>query len=92
MRDQARPSVCRRVVAMYNDDALCYAAREIFRSRLPRNANAPILVRFIKYDNVEWVDAGQLVPLVRRDYRLLQKAGFPGMMDHANIAELTDIN
>lgn len=80
LADQSNPIRFRRVLALYETEGLWYAGRAEYCSRLGDLDEQKILVRYYKWNNVEWVDAANTVPLVRSDYNLIRNAKFPGLL------------
>jgi hypothetical protein len=91
LKDQARRRRRRRVLALYSTEGLWFAGRVEFESRLPRRANDKLLVRYYKWDNLEWVAASDTVPLVRRDYARMAANGFGGLLDSEDVATLEEL-
>jgi hypothetical protein len=78
----------RRVLALYSTEGLWYAAAEQFRSACKQNLTAPVFVRYFKWNKCEWVDPSDLVALPRRYYRRMRNAGFPGLLDSADVSDM----
>lgn len=71
----------RRVMTLYAADGLWYSSCVAFEQEKKEEGKKCILVEFYKYGTREWVASDDIVPLVRRDYRRMRDAGFPGVLE-----------
>jgi hypothetical protein len=81
LKYQAPPPRRRRVLALYSTEGLWYAGRVEYECGLPDRAEDKILVRYYKWDNLEWVDPVDAVPLPKCNYETMQKHGFCGLLE-----------
>lgn len=81
LRGRAPPQQRRRVLSLYGTEGLWYAGRVEYQCRLENRPDDKVLVRYYKWDNLEWVDPNDTVPLPRRDYETMESHGFCGLLD-----------
>lgn len=86
LAELSSPVRFRRVLALYETEGLWYAGRVEYCSQLSGDVGQKVLVRYYKWNNVEWVDRSDTVPLGRADYRLISNAQFPGLLFPDDVA------
>lgn len=86
----ARSSVKRRrVLAFYSADGLWYAGREQFGGHHSSAAGYGLsLVRFYGYENQEWVENDNVLPLTRRNFRKMRDMDFGGILDPGDVEDI----
>lgn len=81
LKDQAPVPRRRRVLSRYGVEGLWYGARVEYQCRLKGRSKDKLLVRYYEWDNLEWVDPADTLPLTRRDYLILAAHKFCGLLE-----------
>lgn len=77
------PSIRRkRVMAMNSEDMLWHSGCVEFTRTQRQNGHGEVkLIKFYKLEQRAWVDADDVMPLTRKEFRRVEAADFPGLID-----------
>lgn len=81
LRIQAPVQRRRRVLSVYGVEGLWYAGRVEYRCRLKDHADDKLLVRYYRWDNLEWVYPADALPLSKRGYKIMESHQFCGIVE-----------